>query len=51
MTLSAWVFMLLVWGVILGMTGFCFWKLLFQEHLAEAPLFDGQDDATSPERP
>jgi hypothetical protein len=28
MSMSAWVFMLLVWGVILLMTGYCFYKLL-----------------------
>ena len=28
MSLSAWVFMLSVWSVILVMTGYCFYKLL-----------------------
>ena len=28
MTAQAWVFMLVVWAVIIGMTGYCFWKLL-----------------------
>lgn len=28
MTTEAWVFMLLVWAVIIGMTGYCFLKML-----------------------
>jgi hypothetical protein len=28
MALSAWVFMLAVWAVIIGSTAYCFWKLL-----------------------
>lgn len=28
MTTEAWVFMLLVWAVIIGMTGYCFAKLV-----------------------
>jgi hypothetical protein len=28
MTPEAWAFMLVVWAVIIGQTGYCFWKLL-----------------------
>ncbi|HMP01962.1 MAG TPA: hypothetical protein PKD86_02715 [Gemmatales bacterium] len=28
MTQGAWIFMLSVWTVVIGMTGFCFYKLL-----------------------
>lgn len=31
MTGEAWVFMVIVWAVIIGMTGYCFWKLLTSE--------------------
>jgi hypothetical protein len=31
-TISAWLFMLVVWAVILGFTGYCFWRLLTSEH-------------------
>jgi hypothetical protein len=29
MELSAWIFMLAVWALIIGMTGYCFYKLMF----------------------
>lgn len=32
MTASAWLFMLVVWSVIIGITGYCFWRLLTSEH-------------------
>jgi heme/copper-type cytochrome/quinol oxidase subunit 2 len=28
MTASAWAFMLIIWGLIIGATVYCFWKLL-----------------------
>jgi hypothetical protein len=31
MASSAWAFMLLVWGIIFGMTGYCFARLLGSE--------------------
>lgn len=31
MTTEAWVFMLTAWAVIIGATGYCFWKLLTSE--------------------
>jgi hypothetical protein len=31
MSTSAWIFMLLVWGVILAATGHCFYKLMTSE--------------------
>jgi hypothetical protein len=40
MTPSAWAFMLAVWGVIIGSTLYCFWKLLSSER-----QLDGGDDA------
>lgn len=31
MTIAAWTFMILMWGVIAGMTGYCFYRLLTSE--------------------
>jgi hypothetical protein len=31
MSVSAWIFMLLVWGAIFASTGYCFYKLLTSE--------------------
>lgn len=28
MTTPAWIFMLAVWAVVLGMVSICFWKML-----------------------
>jgi len=28
MTTESWTFLIVVWGVILANTGYCFWKLL-----------------------
>ena len=33
MTILAWIFMLTAWSIILGCTGYCFWKLMFSKHL------------------
>lgn len=27
MNLAGWIFLIMSWGVILGVTGFCFWKI------------------------
>ncbi len=43
MTAEAWVFMLLVWGLIIGNTGYCFWKLLVSER-----QFGGADEEPPP---
>jgi hypothetical protein len=42
MTMAAWAFMLSVWGLIIGSTGYCFWKLLTSEKQL------GGDDAEPP---
>jgi hypothetical protein len=39
MTAEAWAFMLSVWGVIIGMTVYCFYKLLVSER-----KLDGEGD-------
>ena len=31
MTPEAWIFMAAAWAVIIGMTGYCFWKMLTSE--------------------
>jgi hypothetical protein len=31
MTLTAWIFMLAVWAVIVGNVGYCFYRLLTSE--------------------
>jgi hypothetical protein len=46
MTLSAWVFMLSVWSVILVMTGYCFFKLL-----TSARQLDGEEPAPTGHEP
>jgi hypothetical protein len=28
MTGEAWAFMIAVWAVVIGITGYCFWKLM-----------------------
>jgi hypothetical protein len=40
MTTAAWIFMLAVWSVIIGNTGYCFWKLLSSER-----QFGGGDES------
>ena len=37
MTLNALLFMLGAWGVVLGLTGWCFWKLLHADPSHENP--------------
>ncbi|WP_169975658.1 hypothetical protein [Tautonia rosea] len=51
MTPSAWIFMGIVWTVVLGMTGYCFAKLLSSKQFTEpdhdpdhTPTFKPEDD-------
>jgi hypothetical protein len=37
MTLSAWVFMLCAWTVIIGSVSYCFWKLLTSDRQLDGP--------------
>ena len=37
MTPEAWVFMLSVWAVIIGLTGYCFYKLLVSPRQFDTP--------------
>lgn len=37
MTGEAWAFMAIVWAVIIGMTGYCFYKLLTSERQLGGP--------------
>lgn len=39
MTISATIFLTIVWGVILMATGYCFWKLFNSDR-----QFDSSDD-------
>ncbi len=35
MTTSAWIFMLTVWAIILGMTLYCFYRLLTSKQFGD----------------
>ena len=33
MSLSAWIFLILSWGFILGLTIFCFWRVFSKKEM------------------
>ncbi|GIW82950.1 MAG: hypothetical protein KatS3mg105_4757 [Gemmatales bacterium] len=45
MTLSAWVFMLTVWAIVIGCAAYCFYKLLTSERQLDDD--DNEDDTAS----
>lgn len=45
MTLSAWVFMLSAWTVIIGSVSYCFWKLLTSDRQLDGPDPDSLRDS------